>query len=182
MRIALDAGHNPPKDWGAICNSYVEYAWNRRIATETQILLKNAKHNVYPFCGNLVHKISHINKNIVDVAIEIHHNANSNLKIQGAEVLYYPDSFAGKKLAEHILEVIGRSFQTNGIYEGFYQRDYNKPILYFLEKTQMPAVIVECAYLSSNNDRHNMSDDFYVIRMARRIVEGIEKWGKSYWR
>lgn len=176
MNICIDSGHHPPVDLGAIYNEHIEYIHNRRIATEVQSELIRKKHIVFPFCGSLNYKCEQVNRSMCDVAVEIHHNANDDKQVRGAEVLYYPDSQEGKTLAGYILESIKMSFLARGIYNGYIRRDQNKGILAFLGGTNMPAVIVECLYLTNSYDRAELARDFYVERMAKRIVEGIERY------
>lgn len=182
MRIGIDSGHCPPGDWGAEYQKYVEYAWNRRISTEVQLLLKNKGHEIIPFCGTLFDKVQIINESEADIAVELHHNWNKNKRIRGAEVLYHPDSIEGKWLADRILKAIKESFQTRGIFAGYYHLDPKKEVLYFLQQTKMPAVIVECAYLTNSEDRYAMGETFYELRMARRITEGIQSYIKDFGR
>lgn len=176
MNISIDAGHHGSMDLGAIFQDHIEYLENRRIVTEVQSGLIRKGHTVFPFCGNLKHKCIRVNRSLCDFAIEIHHNANKDKRVRGAEVLFYPDSSEGKTLAGFILEAIGRSFLARGIYEGYVERDPSKGILDFLALTDMPAVIIECLYLTNSYDRAELARDFYVERMAHRIVEGIEKY------
>ena len=195
MKIAIDAGHNPPKDFGVLVNAagdftynyklikhynHIEYIWNRRIVTELQSMLIFREHQVLPFCGNLAHKVRIINRSMCDIAIEIHHDANTNKRIRGGFALYHPGSKEGKKLSEFIANSIEKSYKIRGIYPGYMRLDETKPILYFIRKTQMPAILIECATLTNVSDRHEMTRNFYVPIMAKRIVEGIEEWIKEY--
>ena len=176
MKIAIDAGHNPPADWGAEYNEYIEYILNRRVATEIQGLLYRQKHEVLPFMGTLKNKVESINIWKADIAIEIHHNAHNSIHVKGSEVLYYPNSSKGKQLAESIIQSISWSYLTLGIFEGYFERNPKADILYFLKFTNMPAVIVECLYITNYQDREVIKNDNYKFLMAERIVEGIEKY------
>lgn len=158
--------------------NFIEYIWNRRVATELQSILMHENHLTFTFCGNLVHKIKRINTSMVDIAIEIHHDANKNKDIRGASVLYHPGSQKGKKLARLILDSIEKTYEVKDIYPGYYRLDKSKPILYFLEYTQMPAVIIECATLTNVSDRHMMTQNFYIYTISRRITEGIQNYEK----
>jgi len=193
MKIAIDAGHLPPRDYGVMVNAVgdftynkvliqkyttIEYVWNRRVVTELQSILIHRGHLIYPFCGNLKEKVDKINKEQVDLAIELHHDANKNKNIRGASVLYHPGSKKGKKLAKSIIDSIKMSYKCKGIFEGYRRLDKRQPILYFIRRTRMIAVLIECAYLTNISDKHTMTQDFYIYTMARRIAEGIEKYCK----
>jgi len=191
MKIAIDAGHTPPKDYGVLVNAVgdytynkkliskyttIEYFWNRRVATELQYILLHKGHSIFPFCGSFVERVKKINNLDVEMAIEIHHDAHNNKNVSGASVLYHPGSKNGKKLAKSIINSIKMSHKTKGIYPGYYRLNPTKPILYFLEHTNMVALLIECAYLTNISDKHMMTQDFYIYTMARRIAEGIEKY------
>lgn len=176
MKIAIDAGHNPPIDWGAEYNEYIEYIFNRRVATEVQGLLYRKKYEVLPFSGTLKNKVELINTWNADIALEIHHNANNNIHIKGSEVLYYPGSSESKQLAELLIQSISWSYLCHGIFEGYFERNPKSDILYFLKYTNMPAIIVECLYLTNYNDRETLKNNNYKFVMAERIIEGIEKY------
>lgn len=191
MKIAIDSGHNPPRDFGVLVNAVgdftydktlilkyntIEYFWNRRVATELQSILTNRSHSIFPFCGSLVEKVKKINDLDVDMAIEIHHDAHTNKSVGGASVLYHPAGQEGKRLAKSISDSIKMSYKCKGIYPGYRWLDENKPILYFIRQTKITALIIECAYLTNMSDRHIMTQDFYIYTMARRIAEGIEKY------
>lgn len=194
MKIAIDAGHNPPKDYGVMVNAVgdytydksrihefttIEYFWNRRVATELQYILLNRGHSIFPFSGTLTRKVKEINERDVDMAVEIHHDAHDNKNISGASILYHPTSDKGRSLAKLISDSIKMTYKCKGIFEGYRRLDKSQPILYFIRRTRMIAILIECAYLTNMNDRHTMTQDFYIYTMARRIAEGIEKYYKK---
>jgi len=191
MKIAIDAGHNPPWDYGVMVNAIgdytydkkliskyttIEYFWNRRVAAELQYILTNRGHLIFPFCGSLVERVKKINNLDVEMAIEIHHDAHDDKNMSGASVLYYPASDKGKSLAKLISDSIKTSYKCKGIFEGYRRLDKRQPILYFIRRTRMVALLIECAYLTNISDKHMMTQDFYIYTMARRIAEGIEKY------
>ncbi len=114
MKIAIDAGHNPPWDYGVLVNGIgdftydkklilkyptIEYFWNRKVATELQFILTNRGHLIFPFCGSLVERVKKINSLDVELAIEIHHDAHTNKNVRGGGRFYIiPQVKKGKDL------------------------------------------------------------------------------------
>ncbi|BEU87466.1 hypothetical protein TAMA11512_09300 [Selenomonas sp. TAMA-11512] len=104
------------------------------------------------------------NASEADVFISIHCNAfNGNAK--GTEVLVYPGSAAGRKLGNCIQRQIVDSMGTTD--RGLKDR----PNLWVLKHTDMPAVLVELAFIDNAGDAvllRDRQDDF-----ARAIARGV---------
>lgn len=97
--------------------------------------------------------------------ISIHANANENPAINGTEVYVYQEYSQGYYMAENILNSIVARVGTkdNGVRV--------RPSLYVLRKTQMPAALVELAYITNPNDAQKLRDDQYQFAYA--IYEGL---------
>ena len=100
-----------------------------------------------------------------DYFISIHANANENPAINGSEVYVYRMYTQSWYLAEYILKAMVEAVKTkdNGVRVN--------PSLYVLRRTNMPAVLVELAYLTNPTDAgklKNNQEDF-----ARGIYNGL---------
>ena len=51
----------------------------------------------------------------------------------------------------------------------------SRPGLWVLRKTNMPAVLIECAFISNANDRAIMTDESALNAYARSIADGIKQ-------
>ena len=99
-----------------------------------------------------------------DVFVSIHCNA-FNSEANGTEVEVYPGSEAGAKLGGCIQRQIVDSLGTTD--RGLKER----PNLYVLKHTDMPAVLVETAFIDNEGDAallRDRQDDF-----ARAIARGV---------
>lgn len=99
-----------------------------------------------------------------DLFVSIHCNAFDGVA-NGAEVLTYPDDTEGHKLAACIQEQLVKTFDL--IDRGVKDRDN----LAVLNGTNMPAVLVEMAFIDNENDAillRDRQDDF-----ARAIARGV---------
>jgi N-acetylmuramoyl-L-alanine amidase len=177
MKIAIGAGHNPPKDFGCIYQDFTEYDWNLKVAIQSQIELSKTNHTYYDFKGTLPEKTKYINSINADIAIEIHHNCNINSDIKGTEIIYHPESIKGKLLAEKIMRTfyLYPEFRIN-LKEGYYRYDPTRGYFYFLSHTKMPAIILECAYLTNETDRQLMLKSNYKNNIAKALIGGIENY------
>ncbi len=100
-----------------------------------------------------------------DYFISIHVNSNNNPNINGSEVYIYRTGTKAEQLATAILNEIVRRVGTknNGV--------RTNPALYVLRKTNMPAVLVELAYISNEDDVEKLKNDQY--QFAYGIYVGL---------
>lgn len=100
-----------------------------------------------------------------DYFISIHCNASVNPALDGTEVYVYQQYNQAYWLAQHILKEIVKEVGTrdNGV--------RLNPGLYVLRRTNMPAVLVELAYISNAADAEKLENNQYGF--ARGIYNGL---------
>ncbi|MCL2851978.1 MAG: N-acetylmuramoyl-L-alanine amidase [Defluviitaleaceae bacterium] len=110
----------------------------------------------------------------VDIIISIHQNSYPSEKVTGTQVFFYEGSERSRRLAELIQaevktflgQLTNREAQSNSSY-------------YILKQTNIPAVIVECGFLSSPAETRLLVDGEYQERMAWAIYKGILEYFNS---
>lgn len=92
--------------------------------------------------------------------ISIHCNASENPAANGSEVYVYQAGSAAARLAQNVLESIVASVGTrdNGVRVN--------PSLYVLRRTAMPAILVELAYITNEQDVQKLVNDQYAFAYA----------------
>lgn len=116
-------------------------------------------------------RVSIANAEDTSFLVSIHMNHFQDPEYSGPQVFYQTGSEAGKSLAECIrlsfLDIIGPHC-TREI----------KPTsdLYLLRETEVPAVIVECGFLSNPKEDTLLSDAEYQEQLAEAIYKGIKKF------
>ncbi|MCC0657363.1 N-acetylmuramoyl-L-alanine amidase [Clostridioides sp. ES-S-0123-01] len=115
-----------------------------------------------------------------DLFTSIHYNGDNNRKGHGVEVFYkLKDKNGGtsKTVATNILNRILEKFKlTNrGIKTRVLTSDPTKDYLYVLRTNDMPAVLVECAFLDNESDMKLINSPAKVKEMGTQIAKGIEE-------
>jgi len=103
-----------------------------------------------------------------DLFISIHTNADPSPRWYGAQTFYNPKSEASKKLAEAIQGEMKRIL-------GNTKREAKIGSYYILDKTPMPAVIVEVGFLSNPQEERLLNSSEYQSKVAYAIFSGIAR-------
>lgn len=184
--VVIDAGHGG-KDPGAVyknANGVIELAEkdvNLTIANRVYDILLSEGVNV-KYTRNTdqfleLKEITDIANNYdADLFVSVHINAMENSPdVSGMMVLYNGDALGdkyginSKEVAVNIDKQIAAAvnIKDRGI--------VSRPGLWVLRKTNMPAVLIECAFISNANDRAIMTDESALNAYARSIADGIKQ-------
>ncbi len=107
-----------------------------------------------------------INNSGADLMISLHMNAFPLSSSEGAQVFYAKGSESGFNLAKSVQEAICQSFEN--------ARDYVSVGDYFvLNYSTIPAVLVECGFLSNPSEERNLQDEEYRERFCYCLLMGI---------
>lgn len=168
MRVFLNAGHDIYRDSGAIGFGIRECDYAKKITDLLEMYLQQAGIIIDQSLqdDSLSKVVERANFHDSDLFISIHLNASNNTQANGVETLVYNtnDNYT-KTLANCINSQIEKSLDlyNRGVKE---RKD-----LYVLRKTNMKAILIECAFISNEKDNEKIRkkyDDF-----ARAIARGI---------
>ena len=108
-----------------------------------------------------------------DLYISIHQNSYSAEYVHGAQVFYYSTSPTGKSLAESIQQhIIDEADPDNT------RMAKGNPDYMVLKDSPCTSVIVECGFLSNNNECQRLCDNEYQFKIANAIANAIDEWSK----
>lgn len=105
------------------------------------------------------------------LAVSIHQNSYPEESVNGVQVFYYKDSVQGEKAAllmqEQMIQTLKpkkeRVAKENGSY-------------YLLKKTSVPIIIIECGFLSNQNEAQLLTTEEYQNHVAWAIHMGILRY------
>lgn len=169
--IILDAGHGG-KDrgakWGGISEAYLNLTLTKRVesllkANRIPVRLTRTS-DVYL---SLAQRAAVANRYRDAIFLSIHFNAHTNTSFTGVETFYISEK--GKRIATNIQSGVIR--QTKARNRGI---KFGKEFA-VLNKTNGPAVLVECGFMSNPYERRRCSEAWYQALLARGIVDGIIK-------
>ncbi|HBF9230439.1 TPA: N-acetylmuramoyl-L-alanine amidase [Clostridioides difficile] len=168
MKIAIVPGHTlSGKGTGA--TGYIDEGKENRILTDLIVKwLKQGGAIVYTgkvdkSNNYLAEQCKIANRQNVDLAVQIHFNANkTTLNPMGTETIYKTNN--GKVYAERVNDKLATIFENRGA-----KSDVRG--LYWLKHTKAPAILIEVCFVDSKADT-----DYYIKNkntVAKLIAEGI---------
>lgn len=181
--ITLDAGHGGP-DAGAIGPTGVtEKSVTLRVANELKRLLENEGAKVYmtrtrdtavSSKGSKATAIEELqarcdiaNKKKSDIFISIHMDSFTNSEARGTTSYYYDKgSSASKKLADKVREGLIDQIDTQN-------RGTQSCNFYVVRHTDMPAILIEIAFISNPEEEKLLDSEEGVKKAAQGIADGI---------
>ena len=119
-------------------------------------------------------RVDIINNSNAELAISIHQNSYGQESVRGAQVFYHGNSMDGEILANIIQEQIKMHLQPDNKRLAKAEASY-----YMLRNTNCPTIIVECGFLSNNEDANLLIDEDYQERMAEAIYLGLDTYMKT---
>ncbi len=191
--VIIDAGHGG-EDSGAVDNGLLEKDINLDIALKLRDFLTSAGYTVvmtretdvsiYDSSASTVrekkvsdlhNRLSIINSSDNNILISIHQNKFEQSQYYGAQIFYSGNNSESAVLAESIRLSV----------TGLLQPDNNRELkeaddtIYILDNATVPAVIVECGFLSNYDEAMKLADDEYRTQTAFAIFCGFLEYQKA---
>lgn len=189
--IVLDAGHGEP-DGGAVGKSGVpESEINLSIAKLAEEKLKNFGLNVIMTRSDskglhktedasvktkkredLNERVKIANESGADMFLSIHMNYFGERKYSGPQIFYTAKSNEARTISENLMKCMKEKIGEHCTRE-------IKPVekgIYVLEKISIPAVLVECGFLSNQEEEALLLSKEYQDKMAEAIACGVASY------
>ena len=185
--IVIDAGHGG-EDGGASANGLLEKDINLSIALKLRdmltisgykvIMTRDSDVSVYDSTADttrekkvsdLKNRAEMINSSQNNILVSIHQNKFEQSQYFGTQMFYSKNDPKSAVLAEELRKSVTEMLQPDNKRE-LKHADSN---IYILDKAQVPAVIVECGFLSNEEEAKKLADSDYQQKMAFAIYSGI---------
>lgn len=183
--IVIDAGHGGRDDGCSGATGIKESEINLEIAKKLQEDLKTLGINVVMTrCdGNGLYsanadnyklsdmntRMQIINEACPDMVISIHQNSFSDRSQRGAQVFYQEEDDVSKGFADSVQSQLFSQLP-------FARQESNKGDYYILKECNLPAVIVECGYLTNEEEEVLLNTSEYQHKVAYAIMCGVIKY------
>lgn len=187
MKIVIDAGHGGIDPGKIGVTGCYEKEINLRIAEKLKQFLETENIEVvFTRDGDYgLYDANDVNKKTADMkkrvevietanpvlAVSIHQNSYTKENVSGAQTFYYADSMEGKKLAGYIQNSLIHTLDKEN-----HRSEKANDTYYLLKKTTYPMVIVECGFLSNENECRMLETDYYQEKVAWAIYMGIVQY------
>ena len=109
-------------------------------------------------------RIKLINNSLADLYLSIHMNYLGNSKYYGAQVFYTEGN-------EFIAESIQKEFQRN-LKSPMKIKELSETI-YMYKQLEIPGVLIECGFLSNDNERAKLITNEYQEKLVNTIIDGL---------
>lgn len=174
MKVMIDPGHGGA-DPGAVRGTTKESDINLSIATSAGWLMKQRGITVaYTRASDKflkpTERVALANASGADFFLSVHCNAAENADARGLEVWHYKTDERGLVVARAIWREVMRLPGWVSRQPGVKASTTN---IYVLRMTKMPAALIECAFISNEEDRRMLELSDIRKRVAQGIAEGV---------
>ena len=110
-------------------------------------------------------RIRIINDEKNDLYISVHINQFNNSTVKGIHVFYNPKMTQSYELASIIQTEVNQ--QLNQV------KEIKKGDFFILNQSRIPGILIECGFLSNEEDRNHLLDEKYQNKMVKCLVDGM---------
>lgn len=184
--IVIDAGHGGDDPGKVGVNDALEKDINLAIAKKLQKIMeeKGIKTRMTREDEGGLYAEGATNKKVEDMkkrveiinevkpvlVVSIHQNSYHEEGVKGAQVFYYTHSTEGEQAAVIMQEALLALDKTNT------RKAKANDTYYMLKRTEVPTIIVECGFLSNQEEAEKLVTEEYQQKTAEVICFGIEEY------
>ncbi len=188
-RVVIDAGHGLP-DGGAVgINGTIEQSINLSVAKKVEEILSAGGINVIMTRNDekclsceedgkslrqmkkedMNERLKIIKKSEADLFVSIHMNHFEKPKVNGLRLFYDKNHPETKELATSMQEKMAKITGAK-----MYSIKAADQSLFLMKNPPLPAILVECGFLSNPEEEKKLNDEDYQARLAWAIAQSIK--------
>lgn len=185
--VVIDVGHGGP-DGGASAGDVLEKDLNLAVALKLRDVINSnggtavmtresdevamGENGKYSKKADLSHRMDVLNSSNGDIFISIHMNKFTDAKYSGAQVFSSDNSNDSKRLGEAVQASLKNNLDNsnNRAAKG------NERNVYILRNAKVPAILVECGFISNADELKKLTEDEYQQKLVEAIYKGIEDY------
>jgi N-acetylmuramoyl-L-alanine amidase len=122
--------------------------------------------------SDLNNRIQFFEKKNAACVVSIHQNSYPDSSVHGAQTFYYAGSKEGEDLAKSVQDALLALDDTNT------RQEKSNDSYYLLKHSSVPAIIVECGFLSNPDEAARLTDANYQKQLAFAISKGVCNYTK----
>lgn len=184
--VVIDSGHGGSDPGKVGINEVLEKDINLKISKQVEKELKNKGYQVVmtrekdqmlagETSGNskiqdMKARVDLINEKAPGLAVSIHQNSYHEEEIHGAQVFYYSHSAEGHTAAKLMQQALLGADSENT------RQEKANDTYYLLRRTQVPTIIVECGFLSNQQEAELLAGKDYQKKIGKAIATGIDEY------
>ncbi|MEG2483896.1 MAG: N-acetylmuramoyl-L-alanine amidase [Clostridia bacterium] len=191
--IVLDAGHGIPDEGAVGFRGTTEQKINLEIVLKIQKLLeqngsivvitRSDEKAIYndekasikqKKISDIYNRVDITNSSNADLLVSIHLNKFTDPKYSGWQTFYKTGSIKSKKIAEDIQEYINKNMNKTNNRIPRVIKD-----IYLIDNSEIPSVVVECGFISNNEESILLKENEYQNKIAWGIFMGIQEYFRS---
>jgi N-acetylmuramoyl-L-alanine amidase len=188
--VVLDAGHGSPDEGAENSDGLTEAETNLKIVLKLQkileasncnvILTRSDENGIYDLdskslkemkVSDMKNRVKIGNNSNADIFISIHLNKISIGSCYGWQTFYKKGSEEGKNLSNLIQTNLNQTIQIENK-----RKPQEISGKYIIENVEIPTVIVECGFISNEEEANKLQQDEYQEKIAWGIYTGISDY------
>lgn len=114
---------------------------------------------------DLKKRAEYINQTQCDIFVSLHVNQYTQKDVHGAMVYYERNDSASYELAKCVQKELNVITKIN--------KQVHSDNFYLFRQCTVPGILIECGFISNEDERGKLQDDLYQKAIAQAIYEGI---------
>ena len=164
-------GHDKGGQWGRVYEKHLALDTSMRLEAHLKSMgYKTIVTRRSDYFISLPQRVSIANRQKNAVFVSVHYNYTWKQEVSGLETFYNrPDSSRLSSLVQQSILKRVRAVDRSSKYARYY----------VIRHTTIPAILVECGFVSCKSERDRMKSAWFRDSLARGIAEGVQRYAQE---